>query len=192
MKQIPNNGDRSSSDTPKYLSSNDIQREERRFQQKNRKSQDGFFRSTSKKYITLRCRFEQEIYGTYRRFKYFIWGFISISLTLKYIQISLQNYYSRRARVKSLTEKVVETLKKRKQDGGDTAYLSAVQLRDVLMSDESNLKLRNNLWKKVTKNVENNNSNIKSSLLEVHGDMMRCWEWIGHIEEDEKVNSSGR
>lgn len=94
--------------------------------------------------------------------------------------------------MKSLTEKVVETLQKRKQDGGATTYLSAVQLRDVLMNDEANLKLRNNLWNKVTKNIENNNTNIKSSLLEVHGDIMRCWEWIGHIDEDEKMNNSGK
>ncbi len=94
--------------------------------------------------------------------------------------------------MKDLTSKVIDALKKRKQDGGDVKYLSAVQLRDVLMNDEANLKLRNNIWNKVTKNVGNNNTNIKSSLLEVHGDMMRCWEWIGPIEEDKKDDSASK
>lgn len=64
-------------------------------------------------------------------------------------------------------------------------YLSTVQLRDILLSDVKNLKERNDLWEKVTKGLEANNTNIKSSLIEIHGDIMKCWEWIGPIDNDE-------
>ena len=84
-----------------------------------------------------------------------------------------------------LTKTVIEKLKKNKIDTPDVPYLSSVQLRDVLMNEETNLKIRNAIWNEVTKNVESNNTNIKSSLFEIHGDMMRCWKWIGPIENKE-------
>ena len=185
LLQIPIDKYRSSSDAKESLQQDDFQGQKRYLQQKNRPSQYGYFRSTSKKYITLKCRFELEIIRTYQRFKYFIWSGLLLILLLRVIQIKVQNYYLRKSKIKMLTKTVIEKLKKNKIDTPDVPYLSSVQLRDVLMNEETNLKIRNAIWNEVTKNVESNNTNIKSSLLEIHGDMMRCWEWIGPIENKE-------
>lgn len=123
-----------------------------------------------------------EIIRTYQKFKYFIWFGLLSTLLLKVIQVKLQNYYLRKSKIKDLTNIVIERLKKSKIETPDVPYLSSVQLRDVLINDETDIKIRNIIWNEVTKNVESNNTNIKSSLLEIHGDMMRCWEWIGPIE----------
>lgn len=95
----------------------------------------------------------------------------------------------RKTRIKDLTNIVIEKLKKTKIEIPDVPYLSSVQLRDLLINDETNIKLRNIIWNDVTKNIESNNTNIKSSLLEIHGDMMRCWEWIGPIEKEKNEST---
>lgn len=81
-----------------------------------------------------------------------------------------------------MTEETLTKLKNNKSK--KPPYLSTVQLRDILLSDVRDLKERNKLWGKVTNKLEANNTNIKSSLVEVHGDIMKCWEWIGPIDSE--------
>ena len=70
-------------------------------------------------------------------------------------------------------------------DPKENAYLSIVQLRDIFLSDIVNLKYKNHLWSQVVKYLEHNNSNIKSNLTEIRGEIMKCWEWIGPLELNE-------
>ncbi|KAK5963690.1 Src1p PWA37_004015 [Arxiozyma heterogenica] len=188
LLQIPIHKYRSCTDTKESIRRHGVQGKKGHLSKENRPSQNRYFRSTSKKYITLKCHFELEIIRTYQRFKHFIWfGLLSV-LLLKVIQIKIQNYFLRKSKIKHLTNVVIERLKKNKIETPDVPYLSSVQLRDILINDEANIKLRNSIWNEVTKNVESNNANIKSSLLEIHGDMMRCWEWIGPIENKATQN----
>ena len=81
-------------------------------------------------------------------------------------------------------------------DPKENAYLSIVQLRDIFLSDIVDLKYKNHLWSQVVKYLEHNNSNIKSNLTEIRGEIMKCWEWIGPMElnapndsAEEKISS---
>lgn len=70
-------------------------------------------------------------------------------------------------------------------DPEKNAYLSIVQLRDIFLSDVVDLKYKNHLWSQVVRYLEHNNSNIKSNLVEIRGEIMKCWEWIGPLELNE-------
>lgn len=83
-------------------------------------------------------------------------------------------------KVQEITENILDKLKKTKNK--DIPYLSTVQLRDILLSDVVNLKTRNKIWEQVEKKLQANNTNIKSSLIEVHGEIMKCWQWIGPVD----------
>lgn len=59
-------------------------------------------------------------------------------------------------------------------------YIGSIQLRDLILSEENNLSRKLKLWKQVAKKVEMN-TNIKSTLLESHGEIMLVWEWITNL-----------
>ncbi|SCU88684.1 LAFA_0E14026g1_1 [Lachancea sp. 'fantastica'] len=149
-------------------------------------SKNGIFRSTSKKYIGLRCKFEREVYQTYQRFKYVIWAVIGIVVLIKTVTHQLRAYFRRQEKIERLTQQVVAKLQKTAADSRNSASpatLSVVQLRDVLLSDVVDLKLKNDFWNSVVKKLESNNTNVRSSLMEVHGEIMKCWEWVGPVED---------
>jgi hypothetical protein len=58
-------------------------------------------------------------------------------------------------------------------------YLSSLQLRDLILQDESSIPQRRRLWNRVERSVENN-SNVRANLEAVRGgDEMRVWRWVG-------------
>lgn len=112
----------------------------------------------------------------------------------KVIEIKLKNYYRKKARIEELVTQTMEKLKFQKiksmSDPKENAYLSIVQLRDIFLSDIVDLKYKNQLWSEVVKYLEHNNSNIKSNLTEIRGEIMKCWEWIGPMELNEPKDSA--
>lgn len=162
----------------------DFQRPQGHLQQTGSYEKNRVFRSTSKKYIGLRCKFEREITSTYHKFSYLIWTIITVSILTKYISYKIKKYYKQRETVKQISKKVINRLKEAKKQQQHINFLSTVQLRDVLLADITDLKQKNKLWHEVVKVLENNNTNVKSSLMEIHGDIMKCWEWVGTLEEE--------
>lgn len=61
------------------------------------------------------------------------------------------------------------------------AYIGSIQLRDLILSDETNLARKMRLWEAVSRKVDRN-TNVKHQLLEIHGEVMKVWQWISHIE----------
>ncbi|KAL0071440.1 inner nuclear membrane protein enriched at telomere/subtelomere region [Marasmius tenuissimus] len=58
-------------------------------------------------------------------------------------------------------------------------YLSSVQLRDLVLQEEHNVKERKRVWEKVERVVEGN-ANVRANEEEVKGgDQMRVWRWVG-------------
>ena len=58
-------------------------------------------------------------------------------------------------------------------------YLSSLQLRDLLLQDDTSIPQRRRLWDRVERAVESN-SNVRANLEEVRGgDEMRVWRWVG-------------
>ncbi|GAV54090.1 hypothetical protein ZYGR_0AK05920 [Zygosaccharomyces rouxii] len=147
-------------------------------------NQTGIFRSTSKKYIGLRCKFENEIYRTCYRNRKLIIPLVLGALFGKFLLSVNRRLRQEKIKVDKLTKKVVDRLKNTKRtEDSETPFLSTVQLRDVLLSDVVDLKYKNRLWQKTSKRLEHNNTNIKSSLMEIHGEIMKCWEWVGPLED---------
>ncbi|SCV05638.1 LANO_0H11892g1_1 [Lachancea nothofagi CBS 11611] len=165
------------------VETNDVPEQEEYLHHHNK---NGVFRSASKKYIGLRCKFEREVYQTYQRFKYVIWAVLSLVIAVNTITRKLRMYFKRQEEIEQLTRQVIAKLQKSARDAQESsspAYLSTVQLRDVLLSDIVDLKLKNKMWSLVVKKLENNNTNVKSRLMELHGEIMKCWEWVGPLQD---------
>lgn len=59
------------------------------------------------------------------------------------------------------------------------AYLSSIQLRDLILQDEHSISTRRRLWDQVERIVESN-ANVRANLEEVQGgDELRVWRWVG-------------
>ena len=59
------------------------------------------------------------------------------------------------------------------------AFLSSLQLRDLILQDEHSVNTRRRLWERVERVVESN-ANVRTNLEEVSGgDEMRVWRWVG-------------
>lgn len=164
----------------------DVQRQKGHISEKSKPAKTRSFRSTSKKYIGMKCQFEREIFQTYKKFQRPIWLMLLLIVISKVIETKLKNYYKRKAKIEGLITQTMEKLKSQKvksmSGSEENAYLSVVQLRDIFLSDIVDLKYKNQLWSHVVKFLEHNNSNIKSNLTEIRGDIMKCWEWIGPLE----------
>lgn len=92
---------------------------------------------------------------------------------------------ARKAEVNRICQIVIEKLQAQKKQfiydstGQAKPYLGSIQLRDVLLKGNTN-KLKT--WKIVANRVESN-SNVQTVALEVYGEIMRTWEWIGSVDE---------
>ncbi|SCV01325.1 LAMI_0G10770g1_1 [Lachancea mirantina] len=146
---------------------------------------NGYFRSTSKKYISLRCKFEREVYQTYQRYKLIVWSLVLISTFVQVIKHKLRQHFKMIRKLDTLAQDILERLQKAARESDDTrpAFMSTVQLRDILLSDIVDLKQKNKIWQRVAKKLEHNNTNVKVTLMELHGEIMKCWEWIGPVDE---------
>ncbi|KOG97315.1 Src1p [Saccharomyces eubayanus] len=169
-----------------FIKTNDVQRQKGHISEESKPAKTRSFRSTSKKYIGMKCQFEREIFQTYKKFQRPIWLMFLLIVISKVIETKLKNYYKRKAKIEGLITQTMEKLKAQKlksmSSSEENAYLSVVQLRDIFLSDIVDLKYKNQLWSQVVKFLEHNNSNIKSNLTEIRGDIMKCWEWIGPLE----------
>ena len=105
-----------------------------------------------------------------------------VALVGKYVDYSIRKRTREKTRIKELTNLTIDKLKIQKLRQKSTPHLSSVHLRDLLLSDVPNIKYRNYLWNQVSKKLENNNTTVKSSLMEIHGEVMKCWEWVGPID----------
>lgn len=60
-------------------------------------------------------------------------------------------------------------------------YVGSIQLRDLILSKEHNLKRKLDLWKKVSNKVEHN-TNVRTQSIENYGDIMKVWQWISDLD----------
>lgn len=98
------------------------------------------------------------------------------------IRIRLKKYQADQLVVRQLYKDVLDRLKNQYLISKNTQdqyppYIAAIQLRDLILTNENNLSRKLKLWNKVSHKVENN-ANIRSHLTENHGEIMKVWEWI--------------
>lgn len=102
-------------------------------------------------------------------------------LKYKYGQYKLENL-----KIETIYTEVLRKLRKQHSLSKDSAnkipsYIGSTQLRDLILTNETNLSRKLNLWNKVSDKIENN-SNIRYHLMENHGEIMKVWEWITDLE----------
>lgn len=188
--QLPNGRSSATDSTNDQITTDGVQGETGHLSETDSAKETRILRSTSKKYIGLRCKFEREIYQTYNKYAFLIWA-MTIAVTLvKYTSYKIRKYYKQREVVEELSKRVLSKLKAVKLEGRVPEFLSVVQLRDVLLADITDLSYKNKLWQAVAKTLERNNTNVHSTLMEIHGEIMKCWEWVGPIEASSTGNNS--
>lgn len=58
-------------------------------------------------------------------------------------------------------------------------FISSIQLRDLLLQEETSVSARRKVWEKIEKIVEEN-ANVRANLEEMYGgDELRVWRWVG-------------
>lgn len=90
--------------------------------------------------------------------------------------------------VNSIYKEVIKKLKLQSELAYDSnlkkkinPYISSIQLRDLILFNENNLKRRMQIWNLVTKKIDQD-SNVNSKLTESHGEFMNVWEWISDFK----------
>ncbi|CCF59893.1 hypothetical protein KAFR_0I01120 [Kazachstania africana CBS 2517] len=144
-------------------------------------------RSTSKKSIGLKCRLGSPLLKNFRdvlstciKLRYVtaiiaIFGIISF-FTFKYTRKCL----TRRKLITFYTEKAIEKLKKAKRTRNNSSGLDTLQIRDDVLSEVTNLKDKNYFWSQMMKRMDADEKNIASTQIEVHGEIIKYWNWIGN------------
>lgn len=87
-------------------------------------------------------------------------------------------------RVETLYNEILRNLKRQAKQARDSnmpAYIGSIQLRDLILNEERNLARKMRLWEAVSRRVDRN-TNVKASLIEIHGDVMKVWQWISNLE----------
>ncbi|KAL3241776.1 Src1p [Nakaseomyces bracarensis] len=186
IRQLSTNRYREGNNSEDKNNSND-NKGQKRYLSKGGADESLFLRSTSKKYLSMKCHFEKEVYQTYKKFRYPIWSFLTLVIAIQNLKYRIQSYFKRKEETNVISKKVVDLLKDKKISDSDVNYVSTVQLRDLILDQRMPVKEKNIVWDSINKKLERN-TNIKISLQEVHGDIMKCLEWIGPCGTEEKSN----
>ncbi|KAK2726860.1 muscle M-line assembly protein unc-89-like [Artemia franciscana] len=117
-----------------------------------------------------------------------------------YLALKGRNYYVARKRkeeeevidmVKRVIQRLTEHAEACKKDNQpDIAFLPKTHLRDELIPVEEKEK-RKNLWKKVERFIEGNESRIRKELREIQGEMYEVWRWLPSIHSSSDNRDKG-
>ncbi|KAK9371966.1 Man1-Src1p-C-terminal domain-containing protein [Lipomyces chichibuensis] len=111
-------------------------------------------------------------------------GTFLLALATLFLYRSSSSYRKRKARVQDLVRQSVSILSEQQSrsdsdpSGTTPRYVIMSQLKDNLLVDTYDAADRRRVWGSVQKLVEAN-TNVRSRQMEVHGEIMRIWEWIG-------------
>lgn len=142
------------------------------------------FRSTSFLKLSLKCKFEREIYDNFKKFKKEIIVVNLVSLIGLMVYFKIKSIRTKNLKVQEISDLIVSRLKKQKElatkdvNGLTHRYLSNIQLRDEYLHNLNNSKKKFEFWELVLNNLEKN-SNIRSPTQEIHGEIVKVLEWIG-------------
>lgn len=135
----------------------------------------------------MRCQVSNTIIGSIIYYKYIFVGLLVAFLSTSYLKYKVDQYNIELIKVDALYYEVLRKLQKQaklsKASTEVPSYIGSIQLRDVLLHQETNLTKKLHLWKKVSNKVEHN-TNVKFESIENFGEIMKVWEWISEIEID--------
>lgn len=148
-------------------------------------SENKVFRSTSLSHLSFKCLVSNTLLSILVKFKLAVVILACITLISsvafwKFQQSQLQNQ-----KIETIYKEVLNKLQRQARLGRESAelpaYVGSIQLRDLILSSENNLAYKMRLWEGISRKVDRN-TNVRSQLLEVHGEVMKVWQWIGSLE----------
>lgn len=143
------------------------------------------FRSTSLRNLSLGCQLRNSVVGLIARHKIEVLFLVTIVMIVKLINWKLVKFREEKTKLDIIYKDVLKRLygnaKRAKTDPDVIPYIGLVQLRDVILANEQNLKQRVQLWNKVITKVEAN-TNINSKVIEDHGEIFKVWQWVSDVD----------
>lgn len=146
------------------------------------KNKNTIIRSTSYSKLDFKCRLEKNLVRALLKYKAGIIGSLLLVFTFRFYRSHSTRARKREHKVAKLVSDVLDRLQAQarssKADSTDKTkpFIGSIQLRDLLLNEE-NAKIKNTIWERVAKRVELN-SNVSRDVLEVHGEIMKVWEWV--------------
>lgn len=148
-------------------------------------TKDKVLRSTSLSHISLRCQMSNTATGILLRFKRFLLAVVIATTAAFYARYKYQKMQYHAQQVETVYKEVLSKLQRQAKLAAETSelppYIGSIQLRDLILSHESNLARKMRLWEAVSRKVDRN-SNVRHQLLEIHGDVMKVWEWVSVLD----------
>ncbi|KAG7728439.1 hypothetical protein KL933_001672 [Ogataea haglerorum] len=146
---------------------------------------DNFIRSNSLSKLSIKCRLIRMFMDVFVRLKWHLLALVLFASLIKYMSVKFTQYRNKRILVNELTTKTIEKLRKQAElyrlGQSSQPYIGKIQLRDYYLIDASlSAKQKAKVWNEVSKHVETN-SNVKTYMTEVRGEMFKVWEWIATI-----------
>jgi uncharacterized protein YlxP (DUF503 family) len=117
-------------------------------------------------------------------------GFILIFGLIKFLQHQYRLYQTELIKQDVIYREVINKLQYQyrlsKQMGSEkvSPNIGAIQLRDLILANENNLKTRLKVWNAVANKVEHN-TNISAKQTENHGEIMTVWQWITDVDHED-------
>ncbi|CAN3376957.1 inner nuclear membrane protein Src1p [Diutina rugosa] len=143
------------------------------------------FRSTSLRNLSLGCQLRNSVVGSIARHKVEVLFLVTIVILVKLINWKLVKFREEKTKLDIIYKDVLKRLygnaKRAKTDPDVIPYIGSVQLRDIILANEQNLKRRVQLWNKVITKVEAN-TNINSKVIEDHGEIFKVWQWVSDVD----------
>ncbi|KAG7824456.1 hypothetical protein KL909_002454 [Ogataea angusta] len=146
---------------------------------------ENFIRSNSLSKLSIKCRLIRMFMDVFVRLKWHLLALVLFATLIKYVSVKFTQYRNKRILVNDLTTKTIEKLRKQAElyrlGQSPQPYIGKIQLRDYYLIDASlSAKQKTKVWNEVSKHVETN-SNVKTYMTEVRGEMFKVWEWIATI-----------
>lgn len=133
--------------------------------------------------MSIKCKFKKEVHENFERNKNVLIGASLILFTILYSYKKFLSYQKRQSKIKEISDIIIIKLQKQQKNaindptGLTNRYISNIQLRDELLSNLKNSE-KYEIWESILNALEKN-SNVRGSTREIHGDIVKVYEWIG-------------
>lgn len=141
-------------------------------------------RSTSLSHLSVKCMMSNTMVRLLVRFKTTMAVSLAMLLAACLAYYRYERYKLHARKLDTIYREVLSKLQRQAKLARNSPeippHIGLIQLRDLILN-ESNLAYKMRLWEAVSHKVDRN-TNVKHELIEVHGEVMKMWQWISHLE----------
>ncbi|CCE65161.1 hypothetical protein TPHA_0K00270 [Tetrapisispora phaffii CBS 4417] len=143
------------------------------------KMSHNLLRSTSKNFVPFYCgKSDIIISSNYIKPTLTILVFLFSIVVLCFLNKLIVNKLNDQTKCSVYIERIVEILKEIKENNKPQSFLTSNQLKEIIFKDEvENVEEQNRIWKKISNKLENSDIPVTSTQLELHGEILRSYEF---------------